>query len=148
MRHISPIPLLLSLFLLGCAGTKPAGLGVKDGRLAPCPATPNCVSSQSTDPEHSIAPLRFTSSPEQAMARLKTVLAGMKRVRIVEERESYLHAEFTSLIWRFVDDVECYVDADRKIIDLRSASRIGRSDLGVNRKRVDDIRARWQQLGN
>ena len=145
---ILSIPLLLSLSLLGCAGTKPAGLGVKDGRFAPCPSTPNCVSSQSIDPEHAVAPLRFTTSPDQAMARLKKIITGMTRAKIVEERGSYLHAEFTSLIFRFVDDVEFYMDADTKLIQIRSASRVGRSDFGVNRKRVDEIRALWHEAGS
>ncbi len=142
------IPLLLSLSLLGCAGTKPAGLGVRDGRLAPCPSTPNCVSSQSTDPDHAVEPLRFSTTPARAAADVKKVIAGMTRARIVEEQESYIRAEFTSLIWRFVDDVEFYIDAERSLIQVRSASRVGRSDLGVNRKRVDEIRKRWHELGN
>jgi uncharacterized protein (DUF1499 family) len=142
------ITFLLSLSLLGCAGTKPAGLGVKDGRLAPCPPTPNCVSSQSADPEHAVEPLRFTTSPDQAMERLKKIITGMTRAKIVEERDSYLHAEFTSLIFRFVDDVEFYLDADKKLIQMRSASRVGRSDFGVNRKRVDEIRTLWNEAGS
>ena len=96
MKLISSIPLILSLSLFGCAGTKPAGLGVKDGRLAPCPSTPNCVSSQSTDPEHGIEPLRFTSSPQQALVRLKRIISAMKRARIVDEQDSYIRVESTS----------------------------------------------------
>ncbi len=141
------IPLLLSLSLFGCAGTRPAGLGVKDGRLAPCPSTPNCVSTESIDRAHLIEPLRFSGTPEGAIARLKQILPAMERARIVEENDRYLRAEFTSLIFRFVDDVEFYVDADRKLIQLRSASRIGRSDFGVNRKRMEQIRARWNEAG-
>ncbi len=145
---ILSIPLLLSLSLLGCAGSKPAGLGMKDHAFAPCPSTPNCVSSQSVDPEHAVDPLRFTGSAEDALARLKRIIPAMKRARIVEENGWYLRTDFTSLIFRFVDDVEFYVDADKKLIQVRSASRIGRSDLGVNRKRVDQIRARWNESGS
>jgi uncharacterized protein (DUF1499 family) len=144
MNHF-PLPFLLCLSLLGCAGTKPAGLGVTDGRLAPCPSTPNCVSSQSTDAGHAIEPLRFTGSADAAMSRLRKIISGMKRARIVEDRNCYVRAEFTSLIFRFVDDVEFALDAKRGTIDVRSASRVGRSDLGVNRKRTDEIRRLWNE---
>ena len=116
-------------------------LGVHDGKFAPCPATPNCVSSQITDNVHGIEPLRYTGSPRQAMDRLKKVITGMKRARIVAEDGMYLRAEFTSALFRFVDDVEFFADERGAAIHVRSASRIGSSDLGVNRKRVEDIRA-------
>ena len=111
--------------------------------LKTCPQSPNCVSSQEGDPEHAIAPLVYTSSATEAYARLKKVLSGMKRIKIVAEKEDYLHAEAKSLIFRFVDDVEFYFPANEKIIHVRSASRVGYSDMGVNRKRVEEIRKRF-----
>jgi uncharacterized protein (DUF1499 family) len=116
-------------------------LGVRDGRLAPCPGSPNCVSSQSTDREHGIEPLRYTGSPAAAMDIVKKVVLNMKRTRIVAEEGLYLHAEFTSALFRFVDDVEFLIDERGAVIHVRSASRTGSSDLGVNRKRVEAIRA-------
>ena len=136
----------LSMFALGCSGARPPGLGVKDGKLAPCPASPNCVSSQSSDAEHALAPLPFSGTVREAHAKLKQVLLGMKRARIITETDTYIHAEFTSLVFRFVDDVEFLIDGNGKVVHVRSASRMGQSDLGVNRKRVEDIRARWKAM--
>lgn len=135
--------LLLGVFLTGCTGVRPSNLGVRDGKLAPCPSTPNCVSSQSSDKEHAVEPLRYSTTPQDAMARLKTIIQGMPRTEIVTEKENYLHAEFTSVVFRFVDDVEFFLDDAAKLIHLRSASRLGKSDLGVNRKRIEAIREAW-----
>jgi uncharacterized protein (DUF1499 family) len=135
--------IVFSLLLIGCTGVRPANLGVKDGRLAPCPPTPNCVSSQSSDKEHAIAPLSYTSSMPDAMADLKRIIQRMKRTKIVTDTDSYLYVEFTSALWRFVDDVEFSFDDASKTIQVRSASRLGKSDFGVNRKRIDMIRAAW-----
>jgi len=132
--------LSLGILVAGCTSGRPVNLGVHDGKLAPCPATPNCVSSQSTDKDHAVEPVRFSGTPAEAMASLKKVLAGLPRVRIVTATEAYLHAEFTSALFRFKDDVEFWIDESTKTIHLRSASRVGSNDLGVNRKRVEDIR--------
>lgn len=107
--------------------------------LAPCPASPNCVSSQSDDPEHHTAPLHFTGDPEQAWRHLKSVLALEPRLTVVEDTGSYLHAEARSLVFRFVDDVEFVLDPGAKMIQVRSASRVGYSDFGVNRRRVERL---------
>jgi uncharacterized protein (DUF1499 family) len=139
--------IVFSLFLIGCTGVRPANLGVKDGRLAPCPETPNCVSSQSTDKDHAIAPLSYSSSGSEALADLKKIIQQMKRTRIVTETDDYLYVEFTSALWRFVDDVEFSFDEASKTIHMRSASRLGKSDLGVNRKRIEMIRAAWNSRG-
>ncbi|HUI44661.1 MAG TPA: DUF1499 domain-containing protein [Nitrospirota bacterium] len=141
---VSVLGLAASLFLLGCSGALPANLGVRDGWLAPCPETPNCVSSQSTDREHAIEPLSYSTSKGEALADLKKIIGQMKRARIIEERDGYIHAEFTSAIWRFVDDVEFFVDESAHVIQVRSASRLGKSDFGVNRKRIEAIRAAWK----
>jgi len=147
MRASILMVLGLGMFLMGCSGVRPQNLGVKDLNLALCPATPNCVSSQSSDQEHFIAPLRFTGTDAAAWAKLKRVVLGMKRASIVDESGTYLHAEFTSLVWRFVDDVEFVIIDKEKLIHVRSASRLGKSDLGVNRKRIEEIRSRWNAAG-
>ncbi len=127
-------------------GKRPNNLGVRDGKLAPCPNTPNCVSSQSSDAEHSIETLTYTSTPAEAMADVKTVIQAMKKTKIITESKNYLYAEFTSAIMGFVDDVEFYLDEDTKLIHVRSASRLGQSDLGVNRKRIESIRTKLKEL--
>jgi uncharacterized protein (DUF1499 family) len=134
--------LAFALFVAGCSGVR-ANLGMKDGRLAPCPASLNCVSSQSSDRDHAVEPLTYGGAASSAMEDLKFVLRGMKRARIVTEQDLYLHAEFTSALFRFVDDVEFFINEPLQTIEVRSASRVGRSDLGVNRKRVEEIRVRW-----
>ena len=120
--------------------------GAGGSPLKTCPKSPNCVSSQAGDPEHAIAPLVYSDSRADAYARLKKVLGEMKRTTIVAEKEDYLSAEATSLIFRFVDDVEFYFPAAEKVIHVRSASRVGNSDLGVNRKRMEEIRKRFADV--
>ena len=138
--------LSLGLLVAGCTGTRPMNLGVHDGKLAPCPATPNCVLSQSTKKDHAVQPMRFSGTTAEAMADLKKVLSGMPRTSIVTATDTYLHAECTSLLFRFVDDVEFWIDESTRTIHLRSASRLGSSDLGVNRKRIEGLRAALNAL--
>lgn len=119
------------------AGKRPENLGVREGKLAPCPSTPNCVNSQSADPQFRIEPL-----PLKTIAEIKAVVESMERTTIVSESENYLYAEFQSKLMGFVDDVEFYRDRGAGVVHVRSASRLGQSDLGVNRQRVEDIRTR------
>jgi uncharacterized protein (DUF1499 family) len=111
--------------------------------LAPCPNSPNCVSSQApeSDHEHYIAPFRFSGNPATAWQRLMAAMLAEKRVSIIVEQGNYLHVEMRSLMFRFVDDVEFSLAASAGLIHVRSASRVGYSDFGVNRKRVERIRA-------
>ncbi len=128
--------------LVSCAATMPDNIGPSGGRLAPCPESPNCVSSYETDAEHGIDPLQFTGSVVEARSRLKEVVAAMPRTSLITEEDNYLHFEFRSRVFRFVDDVEFLFDQNGTI-NLRSASRVGHSDLGVNRNRVEEIRAHF-----
>ncbi len=127
--------------LFSFSGTRPTNIGVNDGKLLACPNSPNCVSSQSTDTEHKIAPLTYTGDPAKALADLKSVIVSMPRTKIITAEGNYLYAEFTSSLMGYVDDVEFYLNTDQSIIEVRSASRLGQSDLGVNRDRVEAIRA-------
>lgn len=139
-------PFYLIVLMVGCSGSRPSQIGVTAGQLAACPDTPNCVSSQSTDPRHAIAPLRYEGPAEKAWKRLIEAVSEMKRVRIVVTQDHYFRAEFTSALFRFVDDVEFLLDDSAGTIHVRSASRVGHSDLGVNRKRVEEIRSRFQSV--
>ncbi|MEA5616971.1 DUF1499 domain-containing protein [Cronbergia sp. UHCC 0137] len=125
------------------AGKRPNNLGVQDGKLAPCPPSPNCVCSQSSDQLHTIAPLSFTSTPEQVLAKLKSIIQSLPGTKIITETDDYLYAEFKTALMGFVDDVEFYLDRNTKIIHVRSASRLGYGDLGVNRQRIETIRAKF-----
>jgi uncharacterized protein (DUF1499 family) len=160
------LPILLTIvFLLGgtilfsgqtklLAGTKPNNLGMATGQLLACPGTPNCVNSQSLDAESKISPLAYTTSAEDAFTNLKTVVQSFKQSVIAparsqsfaQETDNYIYAEFTIPVVGFVDDVEFLLDKDAQVIHVRSASRLGESDLGVNRKRIETIRAKFNQL--
>jgi uncharacterized protein (DUF1499 family) len=113
---------------------RPANLGVRDGRLAPCKRSPNCVSSQANpaDAEHYITPMHGS------MAAVRAAVLAMPRTTIIEEKKNYLYAEFRTRLLRYVDDVEFYFDG--QLIHVRSCSRLGRRDFGVNRKRVEALR--------
>jgi uncharacterized protein (DUF1499 family) len=126
------------------AGTRPSNIGVQAGKLAPCPNSPNCVSSQSQDTEHKIEPLAYNGTVTEAMAKLKQVIESLERTKIITETDNYLYAEFTTKLMGFVDDVEFLIDDNSKVIHVRSASRLGQSDLGVNRKRIETIREKLQ----
>jgi uncharacterized protein (DUF1499 family) len=117
---------------------RPDNLGVRDGRLAPCKRSPNCVSSQANpaDREHYIAPIHARGD---AMAAVRRAVQAMPRTTIVREAPNYLYAEFRTRLLRYVDDVEFWFDGSA--IQVRSASRLGRRDFGVNRKRVEALRA-------
>lgn len=145
IMHSAWLLLLLAALLICCRGTRPANLGMKDVTLAPCPSSPNCVSSQSSDDAHRIAPVTYSGRAADAMKKLSAIIQTFPRTSLITVSDTYLHAELTSAIFRFVDDVELLADDASKIIHVRSASRLGTSDLGVNRKRVEEIRRRWQK---
>ena len=130
--------------LFSFSGKRPDNLGVNQGQLLACPATPNCVCSQAdaSDKEHYIDPIATDKAPGDAIASLKAIIEGMERSTINEVTDNYLYAEFASKLMGFVDDIEFY--ADSGVIHVRSAARLGKSDLGVNRKRVEEIREQFQ----
>jgi len=137
--HPGAIPIVLLAAILSLMSIfLPAGEATYT--LAPCSASPNCVSSQATDAAHLTEPLRFTGEATLAWNRLKSALGTESRLSIVEDTGSYLHAEVRSLVFRFVDDVEFVLDPEAGVIQVRSASRTGYSDFGVNRRRVERIR--------
>jgi uncharacterized protein (DUF1499 family) len=126
------------------AGSPPAALGVRDGHLAPCPASPNCVSSQAADADHRIAPIAYTGDGGAALAKLARVIAAQAGTTIVAQHDGYLYATFQTPLMGYVDDVEFVVDPARSVIHVRSASRLGYRDFGVNRKRIETLRANFE----
>lgn len=136
----------LLICLIGLAFSLSANTGnAAKKRLPPCQNTPNCVSSQAEDKLHYVAPFRITGDPQVAWGKLHALIVKHDRIRITHETETTLHAEATSLILRFVDDIDAILDAEAGLIHIRSASRIGHSDFGVNRKRIETFR---QQMKN
>jgi uncharacterized protein (DUF1499 family) len=111
-------------------------------RLSPCPGTPNCVSSKAADEAHRVEPFPFQGSAAESLARVRAAALSLPRARVAVEEPGYARLTFKSAVFGFVDDVEFEVDEGTKVVHVRSASRVGRSDFGVNRKRVEAIRAK------
>jgi uncharacterized protein (DUF1499 family) len=125
----------------------PQDLGVRNGRLAACPDSPNCVSSFARDERHGIEALHVVGEVDVAWRALREVLESMPRMQVVAAASGYLHAVQTSRLMRYRDDVEFLLDAGAARIEVRSASRVGYSDMGVNRSRVESIRTALAERG-
>ena len=135
----------LNILILLSATHTSAGSATGSDDLSPCPQSPNCVSSQSTDEARFIKPLRYAGSLADARQKLINILENSKRARLVKLETDYIHAEFTSLIFQFVDDVEFYFPSDKTIIHVKSASRKGYYDFGANRRRVERLRSAFEE---
>lgn len=116
-------------------------LGVSSGRLQPCPDTPNCVSTFADDKLHRVEPIPTDLSRPEAIAHAGDAIASIDRITIVEETDGYILARSTSRLFGYVDDVEIYVPEGTSTIHFRSASRAGRGDMGVNRRRYEEFRS-------
>ena len=133
--------------LLRVSGKRRPDLGVVDGRLTACPATPNCVCSDAADSNHRIDPLVLTVSADEAWSVVRDAVSALPGAHIVSDGADYLHAECESAVFRFVDDLELHLRPLEGVIAVRSASRLGYFDLGANRRRVERLRARLIRLG-
>ncbi|MBI4290897.1 MAG: DUF1499 domain-containing protein [Betaproteobacteria bacterium] len=129
-------------------GTSPTDLGVREGKLKPPSMTENSVASQAAlYPDHpqrryaDIAPLSMKGNGPATLARIKAIVEDMDGAKVMRSDPDYLYAQFTTKLMRFVDDVEFWFDPGNNVIQVRSASRVGRGDLGVNRKRIEAVRA-------
>lgn len=130
------------MFLLASC-VQSSALSDNERQISDCPQSPNCVSSTSLAENHRIAPLTFEGSPDRASQCLKEIIRAIKRTTIVVAEEGCIHAEFRTILG-FVDDVEFQVDCEKRIVHMRSASRAGYWDLGVNRRRPEAIRASFK----
>ena len=143
-RHIQ-LCLILALILFicnGCSGKRPDEIGINPSGLRVCPESPNCVSSEAKDERHAIEPFRIRGGPDANLTLIRDEIASMPRWRIVTATNNYIHVECKSRIFRFVDDLELYLNPSNGIISIRSASRIGYSDFGANRRRVEFLRSK------
>ncbi len=132
---------------LSCSGKRPSTLGISDARLAPCPSSPNCVSSDASDEGHRVAPLALSASPDDAWRAIREEVASLPGTTVMHESTDYLHAECASALVGFVDDLELHLRPADNLVAIRSASRVGYSDLGVNRRRVERLREALQVRG-
>ena len=114
-------------------------IGIVDGKIHPCPKSPNCVSTQATDEKQKMEPINYSGSLEDAKRKIITIINSLKRSKIITNEENYIHIEFRTATFRFVDDVEFLFDDKEKNIHFRSRARMGYSDMGVNRKRMEKI---------
>lgn len=130
--------LTIATLLAGCSGTRPDGIGNLDSIKKQCPDSPNCISSfHPNDKDHYQDPIKGADKTQ--FTQIKNIIKSRENAKVIKEEENYIYAEFTSRLMKFVDDVEFSYDESDQEIHFRSASRIGKSDLGVNKKRVDSI---------
>lgn len=139
--------LLLAICWMGCGGRMPEALGVDKGSFVPCPDKPNCVSSFSSDAPHRIAALEIEGSTNAAWDGLQKLIRNTPRVEIVTVSKDYVHAVYTSAVMRYRDDVEFFLRRGEREIAIRSASRVGYRDMGVNRNRIEAIREALSEQG-
>ena len=114
-------------------------IGILNGKFHPCPKSPNCVSTHATDDKQKMNPIKFSGSLNEAKTKIIDIISSLKRSKIITNKDNYIHAEFRTAIFKFVDDVEFLFDDSEKIIHFRSRARLGYSDMGVNRKRMETI---------
>lgn len=118
-----------------------------DSPLKSCPASPNCVSSAANDDRHRIEPFHLQLDPQKAWPEIRKTILELERTKIITATDSYLHVECRSSVFKFVDDLELFLQTDQRLIQIRSAARLGYYDFGVNRKRVEDLRLRLKTSG-
>jgi len=138
---IRTVLLIACMSLFACSGKRPSDIGVSPSGLAPCPSSPNCISSDARDEAHVTAPFLLDAPPAEAWQVAREVVTQLPRTRIMDESPDYLHAECRSAVFGFVDDLELHIRPSDGFIAVRSASRLGYSDLGVNRRRVEALRS-------
>lgn len=137
---VALLAMVLTAAVIGCTGSQAANKMKPQNRFAPCPDTPNCVSSEAQDPRHAVAPMQLAGNSEDEWAKIQAVVKGLPRSRILTATEDYLHATLKSRVFAFIDDLELKLDPQTNMIGIRSASRTGSYDLGVNRRRVENLR--------
>ena len=136
------LPAVLAVISLISRGQTPPG--IVDGQLVVCPNSPNCVCSEAGSEKTEIEPLSFSGDATQAWSALRESVEATGGT-VEKDEDGYLWATHRSRIFRFIDDMECRLDADANVIHVRAAARSGYSDFGVNRKRVEEIRSEFQQ---
>jgi len=145
MIKLSIGPLLLISILWGCSGNPKERQNSESSGFLDCPDTPNCVSSLAKNPKYRVEPFKLKNDPKTSWGIVQKTVASLSRTKIVSADNSDIHAECKSMIFRFVDDLTLHLNPSNGIIHIRSASRIGYSDLGVNRHRVESLRKKLQR---
>ena len=144
MYRFVEIGLTLTLILSvvgGCSGKRPDEIGIDPSWLRGCPKSPNCVSSEAKDEQHAIEVFRLKGDPNVSWPLIQGEIVSMPGWVIVTATDNFIHVECKSRIFRFIDDLELYLNSSNEVISMRSASRIGYSDFGANRRRVELLRS-------
>ena len=135
---------LMTIFIISSAsGSGAEPLGTIEDKLAPCPDSPNCVSTHSKSKRHAMEPLPYLKTREASRERILSILKGMRRMEIVKLTKSTIHVEFRTALWGFVDDVVFFLDDIGRVVHFRSASRTGYYDFGLNRRRMKEISGKY-----
>lgn len=137
---------IVSRKLVELASPVPVAIGVSDGQFAPCPASPNCVSTQADDAEHHLDPIPYTISLSEARTLLLEIVWSLPRTDVSTVTADYIHAVTKTRIFSFLDDTEIYIDDAAKLVHIRTAARLGYGDHGVNRQRAEEIAAKFQAM--
>jgi len=151
-KRTPPIAILLTCLIFGlgsCKTPAPTNIGLtKAGTLHPCPDSPNCVSTmeEATDKKHHIGAIYYESTMEEALEHVLATIKEMKGTEVITRELNYIHVEFTTRLMSFVDDVEFLIDDERKTIHFRSASRVGYSDMGANRRRMEKFKEAFYRI--
>lgn len=147
-QDLIPFLIIGLMILTGCRQTVAETTGLTaDGKLRPCPDRPNCVCTQDPAERHRIEPLPYAGTQDEALEKLLRVIRSLERSTLVQVDPDYIHTEFRSDVFSFVDDVEFLFDDSAKLIHFRSAARMGYYDFNVNRNRMEDIRKRFMGPG-
>jgi len=147
MITVSIGSLMLVTILWGCSGNPAERQNSKSSGFLDCSDTPNCVSSLAKNPKNRVEPFKLKKDPETSWDMVHKTVGSLPRTKIVSANSSDIHAECRSMIFRFVDDLMLHLTPSKGIIHIRSASRTGYFDLGVNRDRVENLRKKLQQKG-
>jgi uncharacterized protein (DUF1499 family) len=143
----SVMAILLAVAVSSCSGLGVAKDMSGQDRLADCPDRPNCVSSNAKNPRHTVAPMVLIGDTATGWAAVQAVITGLPRSAVVKATDQYLHVALKSRLFQFVDDLELKLDPQSDVISIRSASRVGYFDLGVNRRRVESLRKQLKAKG-
>lgn len=146
MKIFSIILILIISFMFIKNNITPKNLGVGDGKLAKMPNTPNAVSSQTDIEDKKVEPLKFNGNLEETKTKIVNIINNYEGTKIIKSEKNYIHVVFTTGGMKYKDDVEFYFDEKNKIIHFRSASRVGYSDMGLNKKRFDEIKNYYSQF--
>ncbi len=132
--------ILMTIFLISCSGERPKDIGVYDSTFSPCPKTPNCISSDAIDSKHKTNAFELNSAHAENWKAIYNAVDNLPNTKIITFNDRYLHAECSSAVFGFVDDLQLHLRNNTKHVAIKSAARLGYSDFGVNQKRIEQLR--------